>query len=196
MKKNDHNRPQSGRGRNRGQILETEIPGNGERRTKMRVQDVMVGTPAYCGANTNLGAAIETLWNRNCGFLPVVDEEEKVIGVVTDRDLCIAMGTRNKLAGELTVGEVLSPQLFYCKPEDEIHAALRIMGDKKVRRLPVVDNNRRLRGILALDDVVMHAQTSRAGKFPELTAEDILGTLKNLYWPALPQITRQTQTVV
>lgn len=196
MKKNDHNRPQSGRGRNRGQTLETEIPGNGERRTKMRVQDVMVGTPAYCGANTNLGAAIEMLWNRNCGFLPVVDEEEKVIGVVTDRDLCIAMGTRNKLAGELTVGEVLSPQLFYCKPEDEIHAALRIMGDKKVRRLPVVDNNRKLRGILALDDVVMHAQTSRAGKFPELTAEDILGTLKNLYWPALPQITRQTQTVV
>ncbi|HKW88685.1 MAG TPA: CBS domain-containing protein [Candidatus Acidoferrales bacterium] len=162
----------------------------------MKVRDVMVGTPAYCGADTNLGSAIEILWNRNCGFLPVVDEQEKVIGVVTDRDLCIAMGTRNRLAGDLTVSEVVSPQLFYCKPEDDIHAALRIMGDKKVRRLPVVDNERKLRGILAMDDIVMHAQTSRAGKFPELTAEDILGTLKNLYWPALPQMTRQTQTVV
>lgn len=162
----------------------------------MRVQDVMVGTPAYCDASTNLGAAIEMLWNRNCGFLPVVDENEKVIGVVTDRDLCIAMGTRNRVAGEITVGEALSPQLFYCKPEDDIHAALKIMGDKKVRRLPVVDSNRKLKGILAMDDIVMHAQTARAGKFPELSADDILGTLKNLYWPALPQMMRQPETVV
>lgn len=162
----------------------------------MRVRDVMVETPASCSVNTNLGAAIEMLWNRNCGFLPVVDEQEKVIGVVTDRDLCIAMGTRNRLPGEMTVGEVLSPKLFYCKPEDDIHAALKIMGNKKVRRLPVVDSNRKLKGILAMDDIVLHAQSAKAGNFPELSAEDILGTLKNLYWPELPQVAPQAEPVI
>jgi CBS domain-containing protein len=162
----------------------------------MRVQDVMVGTPASCSVNTNLGAAIEILWNRNCGFLPVVDEEEKVIGVVTDRDLCIAMGTRNRLPGEMSVGDVLSPKLFYCKPEDDIHAALKIMSEKKVRRLPVVDTDRKLKGILAMDDIVLHAQSRKAVKFPELSADDILGTLKNLYWPELPQIAHQAESVI
>lgn len=58
----------------------------------MKVKDVMVGTPASCTTETNLGAAVEVLWNQNCGILPVVNEEEKVIGVVTDRDMCIALG--------------------------------------------------------------------------------------------------------
>ena len=56
-------------------------------------------TPAYCGTDTNLGAAIEILWDRNCGILPVVDANQKVVGVVTDRDLCVALGTRNRLPG-------------------------------------------------------------------------------------------------
>jgi CBS domain-containing protein len=156
----------------------------------------MVETPASCSVNTNLGAAIEMLWNRNCGFLPVVDEQEKVVGVVTDRDLCIAMGTRNRLPGEMAVGEVIAPKLFYCKPEDDIHAALKIMGNKKVRRLPVVDSDRKLKGILAMDDIVLHAQTAKIGKLAELSADDILGTLKNLYWPELPQAVHPTESVI
>lgn len=61
----------------------------------MRVKDVMMRTAAICSRETNLGEAVEILRNRNCGMLPVVDAEQTVIGVITDRDICIALGTRN-----------------------------------------------------------------------------------------------------
>jgi CBS domain-containing protein len=147
----------------------------------------MVRTAAYCRASSNLGEAVEILWNRNCGFLPVVDEQEKVVGVVTDRDISIALGTRNRLAGEIAVHEVLSPQLFYCKQEDDIHDALQIMAEKKIRRLPVVNHEGKLEGILTMDDIVLHAENKKPGKFPELSSDDVLNTLKGLYWPSLPQ---------
>ena len=58
----------------------------------MKVQDAMMGTPIFCSPETNLGSAIELLWGRNCGVLLIVDAMQKVIGVVTDRDLCVALG--------------------------------------------------------------------------------------------------------
>ena len=56
-------------------------------------------------------------------MLPVVGPDNKLIGIVTDRDICIAMGTRNRLAGELTVGEIAITPVFTCSPGDEIHEA-------------------------------------------------------------------------
>lgn len=97
----------------------------------MYVKDVMVGTPAFCRPETNLGAAAEILWNRNCGILPIVDAQEQVIGVVTDRDLSIAMGTRNRLPGEISVGEVSSGKVHSCQPNDEISSALNTMGERR-----------------------------------------------------------------
>jgi CBS domain-containing protein len=93
----------------------------------MKVQDAMMRTPAYCSPETNLGSAIEMLWERNCGILPIVDAQEKVIGVVTDRDLCVALGTRNRLAGQITVGEVATGEVHSCRGNDDIHTALQTM---------------------------------------------------------------------
>lgn len=69
----------------------------------MKVIDVMTGTPFYCSPSTNLGSAAELLWNQNCGILPIVDDQ-KIVGVVTDRDLFIALGTRNRLPGDIVFG--------------------------------------------------------------------------------------------
>ena len=83
----------------------------------MKVKDVMMRTPASCRSDTNLGAAAEIMWSRDCGMLPILNPENKVIGVVTDRDLCIALGTRNRLAGEIAVWDVASGKVFFCYPE-------------------------------------------------------------------------------
>ncbi len=104
----------------------------------MKVKDVMMGTPYYCQPETNLGSATELMWNANCGFLPVEAADGKVIGVITDRDICIALGTRNRLAGDIAVGEVMSGKLYSCAPDDDIHMALQTMKEGKVRRLPVI----------------------------------------------------------
>ena len=63
----------------------------------MKVKDAMSKTPVFCRLETNLGSAVEMLWNHNCGMLPVVDAQRQVVGVITDRDIAIALGTRNQL---------------------------------------------------------------------------------------------------
>ena len=157
----------------------------------MKVKDVMAATPASCSAETNVGAAVEILWNRNCGILPIVDAQQKVIGVVTDRDLCIALATRNRLAGEITVGDVASGKVFACKSNDDIHAALATMANAKVRRLPVISASGRLEGMLSMDDVVFHSETRIAARASELSHDDVVETLKEIYRSELPQVAQQ-----
>lgn len=157
----------------------------------MKVADVMMRTPASCTADTNLAAAVEILWNRNCGMLPIVDRDGKVTGVVTDRDICIALGTRNRPAAEITVAQVLPSLLFACKPDDDIHTALAIISGAKVRRLPVIDENGKLKGILSLDDVVLHAETGAAGRVPDLSNSDVIEYMKRVYRPNLPERLRE-----
>jgi CBS domain-containing protein len=157
----------------------------------MKVKDIMMRTPASCTAETNVGAAVEILWNRNCGILPIVNAQQKVAGVVTDRDLCIALGTRNRLAGEIAVGEVTSGKVFACKPDDDLRAALATMAHAKVRRLPVINSDGKLEGILSMDDVVAHSEARIPGKTSELSHDDVVDTLKKLYGPELPEVVQQ-----
>jgi len=86
----------------------------------MKVKDAMSKVPVFCNPETNLGAAVEILVQRNCGFLPIVDAKQKVVGVITDRDVAIALGTRNRLAGEIAAAEVTTPKVESCKPTDDV----------------------------------------------------------------------------
>ena len=147
----------------------------------MKVQDVMKQPAVCCSPDTNVGAAVELLWVNNCGMLPVVGTDGKLQGVVTDRDICIAMGTRNRLAGELTIREIATKNVVTCKPEDEIHEALHSMSEKQVRRLPVVNNEGVPQGILSMDDIITHGDLGKWQGSCELSAEEIIRALKRLY---------------
>lgn len=157
----------------------------------MLVKDLMSKPVATCRRETNLGAAVQILWDQNCGFLPVVDAEEKVVGVITDRDICIALGTRNHPPGEIFVGDVISGNVISCKTDDEIHHVLPVMAEAQVRRLPVLNDQGKLAGILSMDDIVLHAETGRFGKSPALSFDEVAAALKRLYRPALPEVVRE-----
>jgi len=154
----------------------------------MRVVDVMMGTPYQCRPDANLGMATELLWNGNCGFLPVVSEEGKVVGVVTDRDICVALGTRNRVAAELNVADVMTQKVCWCAPEDEIHVALQTMREGHVRRLPVVTKNGALVGVISIDDVLVRAEPVSLGKMPELTSDEVVRTFRAINSWQLPQV--------
>lgn len=143
----------------------------------MKVNEVMTKSPAYCSADTNLGAAAEIMWKRNCGFLPVLSPQQSVVGVVTDRDLCIAMATRNRLPGQVMVQEVSSTATHSCRPDDDLQAALRMMADKGVRRLPVIDATGKLEGVLSVDDVILRADSQVPGA---LAPGDLVSALRKL----------------
>jgi CBS domain-containing protein len=140
----------------------------------MKVVDVMMGTPYYCHPQSNLGIAAELMWKGNCGFLPVVGQEGKVIGVLTDRDICIALGTRGRPSGEVAVADVMSTSVRLCAPEDDVRAALATMRDGRVRRLPVVTKQGALVGVISVDDVLLRASKS-AGS---ISSEDVVDAFR------------------
>jgi len=142
----------------------------------MKVRDVMTKAPIFCGWETNLSKAAELMWRNGCGFLPVVGEGGNVIGVITDRDISIALGARNRRPSELLIKDVMAPKLFTCTADDNIHSALKTMRSAGVRRLPVVDVEGALAGVLSIDEVVLRAHQHALRK--DLSYEDVEDTYK------------------
>jgi len=139
----------------------------------MQVQNIMVGEVKSCRLETNLAAAAEIMWKNDCGALPVLNNDGSVVGMVTDRDICIALGTRNRLPSDIPVSEVIPQKVFACTPKDDIHVALKTMQEQKIRRLPVTSKDGKLKGILCLNDVALNSKQSDA-----LTYVDVVETLK------------------
>ena len=154
----------------------------------MKVRDVMTQPAICCGPDTNVGSAVQLMWEHDCGLLPVVGADERLIGVVSDRDICIAMGTRNRLAGDLRVGEIATKDVFTCKPSDEIHEALLTMVEKRVRRLPVVSKEGVPLAVLSMDDIITHGDLNKWEGCCELSSEEIIRSLKRLYGQKLPMV--------
>ena len=124
----------------------------------MNVRDIMVKKVSVCESDNNLAQVAAIMWNERCGLLPVLDSRGKVTSVITDRDICIALGTRNLRASEVQVKDVSPPRVFSCGPSDDILSALDTMVSQNVRRLPVIGEDGRLVGILSIDDVLLHSE--------------------------------------
>jgi CBS domain-containing protein len=126
----------------------------------MQVQEIMTHEVSCAQPETNAAAAAELMWTNDCGSLPVVEDGRRVIGMVTDRDLFIALGTQNKRASDLTVGEIMRVNPSVCSPRDDLRNALMTMAEDRVHRLPVVDETGALRGILSIDDVIARSDST------------------------------------
>ena len=122
----------------------------------MKIKDIMTTEVRTCSPGTNLAAAAALMLDGDCGILPVVDEG-KLVGIVTDRDMYIALATRNTLASQLTVGDVARTQVWTCGPDDDVHAALATMKEHRVRRLPVEGFGGTVLGIVSMNDIVLAA---------------------------------------
>jgi CBS domain-containing protein len=144
----------------------------------MKVQEVMTSEVKSCRLETNLAEAATMMLDYDCGVLPVVNSENKVIGVITDRDVAIAVATKARLASEIPVSEVISKRVYFATLDEDVHAALKTMRHEKIRRLPIVNRDGMLQGILSLNDIVLRAEEEKGRRHPELTYEDAMSTVK------------------
>lgn len=110
-----------------------------------------------CQADDALSHAAHLMWNEDCGIVPVLSGRQ-VVGVITDRDICMATYIQGKAPAELRVEDSMSKQLFSCSADDSVATALAMMRDGRVRRLPVLTVDGKLLGLLSLADVVRWAQ--------------------------------------
>jgi CBS domain-containing protein len=140
----------------------------------MKVRDIMTTDLSSCQPETDLAAVAKTMWGRDCGIFPVVTNEGRVIGMITDRDICMAVATKGRTADRIAVREVGAGTLYSCLPDDDTRTALETMKTRKVRRLPAVDEHGH-QGILSMNDIVLHANAAR-GNAPT----EIVGALKGI----------------
>jgi CBS domain-containing protein len=106
-----------------------------------------------------MAEAARIMWEHDCGIVPVVDAEGRPVGIVTDRDLCMAAYTRNEPLSRMPVRDVMAREIHCCRTDDDesaVHAAMRAY---QVRRLPVVDADGRLQGIVSLNDLALRRRT-------------------------------------
>lgn len=143
----------------------------------MKVQDLMTRQVETCDPATNLATVAMIMWRRDCGIVPVVDRRGVLVGVVTDRDICIATATRHRPPEALTAAEVMTGSIFSVRPDEEIRHALETMRIQKVRRLPVIDADDRLRGMLSINDLVIAAAAGRKGA---LSMDEVFQALRGI----------------
>jgi CBS domain-containing protein len=147
----------------------------------MKVEQLMTPSPATCGLSENLAQVVERMWDANCGIVPIVDDAAHVIGVITDRDICVAAATRGLAPGDIDVVDMQRRPVVVCRPDDDLETALALMKKHRVRRLPVTTEEGVLHGIISLDDIALCA-----GRRDAVSAGDVLATMKAILAPRLP----------
>jgi CBS domain-containing protein len=156
----------------------------------MKVRSVMTASVASVRKDESLSTAAKLMWDCDCGSIPVKDEAgEQVVGMITDRDICMATWSRDCAPSVIAVSDAMSPELYFSAPDESVASAERLMRARKIRRVPVLDGDRRLVGILSLADIANESR--RAGLRPdgsEVAPAEIAGTLADI---CEPRLTRQ-----
>jgi CBS domain-containing protein len=124
----------------------------------MLVRDAMRKYPRIARPTQNLILASQTMKTVDCGVLPVVDQDGKLVGVVTDRDICLSLADHDRTPEKIVVEDVMSVPVHASRPDDTIAIALETMCTNSVRRLPVLDASGDLVGLLSLDDIAIEAK--------------------------------------
>ena len=128
----------------------------------MLCREVMKTDVARCLETLSVQACAEMMRDDNIGFLPVVDRDQQVVGVITDRDLAVRILARD-LPADTAVGQIMTRDVRICRPDDELLTAERKMSSTRKSRLVVADDEGRCVGVISLSDIAQADSRSRAG---------------------------------
>lgn len=146
----------------------------------MNVGEIMTQAVKACSPDSDLESVAMDMWNHDCGCIPVVDEAGKPVGIITDRDIAMAGALKGEALRNIRISEVIKGhRLHCCYTADPVQVALKTMWAEHVRRLPVIDSDGCLAGILSVDDIIVSAERGKRGHgVPALSYDDAMTTLK------------------
>src|SRR5262249_32940131 len=125
----------------------------------MRIKHVMTKDPTCCVPSDTAERAAKIMRDADAGVVPIIENEQsrKVIGIVTDRDLCMNVVAEGRDPRATKVHEAMTTTVVSCSPQDSVDKATELMRENQIRRIPVVDEQHRLAGIVAMADIVGRA---------------------------------------
>ncbi len=136
----------------------------------MKVKDAMHSGVTWADPETRITELARKMRDEDIGAIPI-GENDRLVGMVTDRDIAIRALVDGRDIESLTAREVMSSPIIYCRTEQDLDDAARIMETEQVRRLPVIDENKRMVGMLSLGDVASMAKHELSGEVAEAVAE-------------------------
>ena len=151
----------------------------------MKVKDVMKTDVGFCSTEDNLKKTAEIMRFRDCGVVPIVDEEKRVVGMLTDRDICLAVTARNRKASDVKTKELMSRSVVVCSADDKLEDALRKMRKHQIKRLAAVGEAGELVGVLSIADVLLSVRKDKHLK------KKVYATLEKISKPR-PIVLRET----
>ena len=155
----------------------------------MKVKEIMTPNAEAIWLTESLADAAESMWKNDCGALPVIKDGRKVIGMITDRDICMAAAMRDRKPSGVSIEEVMTRQVYSVNAEDNLDQALAAMQEHKVRRLPVLNIEGELAGMLSLNDVVLHAKAPNDETTDGIGYDDVVKTFQAICQHPLPATT-------
>ena len=160
----------------------------------MNIEALMTRNVASVRRSESLSAAAQLMWQRDCGALPVIEDETgQVVGMITDRDICMASWSRDLPPSRIGVETTMSQSLAYCTPDDSLAVAENLMRSTQVRRIPILNAERKLLGILSLADIgnCCERGVSPGGAF-ELAPTQVTAILAQICQPKPAELLQAT----
>lgn len=156
----------------------------------MRVEQIMTKQVSSCSPDTSLAEAAQLMWDHDCGCLPVCTQNgaSRVAAVITDRDICMAALFKGQPLYELRVADAMSRQLRACRPGDSVVDAENTMRKARIRRLPVIDEQGSLLGMISLADLAREAAREDHSPKQEVTEMEVGDTLAAICQPSTGQL--------
>jgi CBS domain-containing protein len=142
----------------------------------MKVEQLMTRNVERCRADDRLNRAAQIMWEHDCGVVPVVaagNGSGRVVGMLTDRDICMAAYTQGRTLADIPVASVMSDEVCSCRPSDAVAVALKVMQTKQIRRLPVVDQDDQLVGLLSIADIGREAAREHGTRVGDVTDANV-----------------------
>lgn len=127
----------------------------------MRIKEIMSKPAVTCGARDTLDQAARAMWKHDCGALPVTKLDGTLVGMITDRDICMAACMHGSTLRDIRVATAMAKDVFSCHANDMLEKAEAVMSERQVRRLPVVDAKNHPVGVISLNDIARKAAKAR-----------------------------------
>jgi CBS-domain-containing membrane protein len=155
----------------------------------MKVKEVMTPNAQAIWITGSLADAAKMMWENDCGVLPIIKDGQKVVGVITDRDICMATAIRDRNPSSISVEEVMTGKVYGVDLDESVERALQTMQEHHVRRLPVIDPEGELKGILSMNDVLLHA-VAKGTEGEVINYAEVVKTFQTICQHPVPAVTK------
>jgi CBS domain-containing protein len=157
----------------------------------MKVKEIMTPDAKAIWVTQSLADAAKEMWENDCGALPIIKDGRKVVGMLTDRDICMAAAMRECSLSHISVEEVMTKKVYAADADEDIDQVLHTMREHKVHRLPVLNRAGDLEGIVSMNDIVLHAKPTN-GKKPPIDYADVVKTYQAISEHPVPMVKEAT----